>query len=366
MPDSFKYLSMTEAEVTLAIEEIIAGIATIDDFDEVYERFLALLAYRNINTKKIAAAALAHKKFTPPELYRDASPAMRDELIEMLLDFDCNVASDLLQCLAVQGDDVVLKTFFRLEQNQLLLQQKLALPRDEQDMQAIVQLSKNLLPWQQNMWASPSLYAEHAGGWTFDHEARRTNLTFPECYAMLPAVERSDTAVSTGCPRHDVCPHCGSQLQDVLVLDGKDARLAFLGLEGKVRIPLCLSCARDSCKTLVRYLPDGESTLEIIGADADGTQEQQSHNGATSKTLTLSKQPVSPFYAFGNDIAITIGGMANWIQDAHYETCPGCGKKMRYFAGIPWEVLTERKGTGTLYAEICTDCHVISLFHQQT
>jgi hypothetical protein len=29
MPDSFKYLSMTEAEVTLAIEEIIAGIATM-------------------------------------------------------------------------------------------------------------------------------------------------------------------------------------------------------------------------------------------------------------------------------------------------------------------------------------------------
>ena len=32
--------------------------------------------------------------------------------------------------------------------------------------------------------------------------------------------------------REDTCPHCGGRMVDILVLDGRDERLRFLGLDG--------------------------------------------------------------------------------------------------------------------------------------
>jgi hypothetical protein len=38
---------------------------------------------------------------------------------------------------------------------------------------------------------------------------------------------------------------------------------------------------------------------------------------------------------------------------------------MRYFASVPWDALSDW-AEGTLFLEICTDCRVVSAFHQQT
>ena len=40
-------------------------------------------------------------------------------------------------------------------------------------------------------------------------------------------------------------------------------------------------------------------------------------------------------------------------------------KKMKYLAQIHWDTI-EECAEGTLYIEICPDCRMITMFHQQT
>ena len=61
----------------------------------------------------------------------------------------------------------------------------------------------------------------------------------------------------------------------------------------------------------------------------------------------------------------TIGGFANWVQDWEYRECPECGRKMKYLAQIHWDTI-EDCAEGTLFIEICPDCKIITMFHQQT
>ena len=85
-----------------------------------------------------------------------------------------------------------------------------------------------------------------------------------------------------------------------------------------------------------------------------------------SKPFALAKNSESVYFANGNDESlITIGGFANWVQGYQYDICPDCGKMMRYFASVPWDAWFEEM-EGTLYLEICPDCRIIEVFHQQT
>ena len=47
------------------------------------------------------------------------------------------------------------------------------------------------------------------------------------------------------------------------------------------------------------------------------------------------------------------------------EQCPECGRKMKYLAQIHWDTI-EDCAEGTLFIEICPDCKIITMFHQQT
>ena len=78
----------------------------------------------------------------------------------------------------------------------------------------------------------------------------------------------------------------------------------------------------------------------------------------------LGREPVPLFYGAHFSDLSTVGGFANWIQDAQYYPCPDCGKTMKYLAQIQWDSLDYMEGT--LYIEICPDCRVISMHHQQT
>lgn len=45
--------------------------------------------------------------------------------------------------------------------------------------------------------------------------------------------------------------------------------------------------------------------------------------------------------------------------------CPDCGKPMKYLAQIQWDTVLD--GTeGTLCIEVCPDCRIVSMEHQQT
>lgn len=334
---SEKYQALPPEEVAVMEREVCSGIETIGAWEKVDEDFWGLLAYHGISTRNIAAAALAKDIFYPWSIYRDASPEVRDHLIELLMQPACPNANDLLQALAMQGDEGVLEAFCKLEANPL--------------------------PWRESLYVDPSVYAE-SGGWTFDAQGSRQDLVHHDCYIMLPG--QPDGAAKVGVPRGEHCPVCGCQLVDILTLDGNEPRLTFLGLGGVVRIPACPNCASMCERTLVRYTPGGESSMELVEPfEEENNVDETALKELTGNSLTLGKQAVAPFYASGCDDVVSIGGMPDWVQDAQYETCPDCGKKMRYIAGLPWDVLMAGM-EGTLFVEICTDCRVIAMIHQQT
>ena len=142
--------------------------------------------------------------------------------------------------------------------------------------------------------------------------------------------------------------------------------LAFLGIKGDIHLPVCPNCAGLCEQTIVRYEPDGKSTMELIEPFAEKNYcDEDRYAAMTSKVFKLSDAPVPKFFALGTDEVVTIGGMPEWIQDPVFKECPDCGKQMRLLAAIPWSAL-EEYSEGTLFAEIFTDCRTISLFHQQT
>ena len=88
-------------------------------------------------------------------------------------------------------------------------------------------------------------------------------------------------------------------------------------------------------------------------------------NSMHNNNYILSKNEVPLFYGAFDDTLNTIGGFANWVQDWEYMKCPICGKKMKYLMQIHWHTI-ESMAEGTLFIEICTDCNITAMLHQQT
>lgn len=103
---------------------------------------------------------------------------------------------------------------------------------------------------------------------------------------------------------------------------------------------------------------DGEEEMENYMSDEDYRLLSNHH-------FVLGEKPVPLFYGASCEDVNTVGGFANWVQDWKYVTCPQCGKDMKYLAQIQWDTLMD--GTeGTLYIEVCPDCKIVSMKHQQT
>jgi len=171
--------------------------------------------------------------------------------------------------------------------------------------------------------------------------------------------------------REDTCPHCGGRMVDILVLDGRDERLRFLGLDGILTAACCPNCVGFlDGPAFSRFTLDGG--VEVFPSRTfDGTGKMdcyvrpEEYKALTENRFILGKSSVPLFYGAACEDVNTIGGFANWVQDWEYTACPHCGKPMKYLAQIQWDTLMD--GTeGTLYVEFCPDCHVVSMQHQQT
>ncbi len=332
------YEQLTGEQIAAMTENIIAKIETIEAYGEVYKDFIGLLAYQDINTEKIADAAFQNSIFYPSTLYRNASEEVQDGLIARLLKPDCKEANHLLSCLAIVGSKKVEAAFYHLEHNPL--------------------------PWRKKLYVNPSVYAE-VGGWTFDERGNRMELDYPRCFA-LTAEEGESDAVKVAEPTGENCPVCNCQTVNMLTLNGNDPRLAFLQIPGTVKLPLCPNCASMCEKTIIRYGINGESTFEITDPfETENYISEADFEKMTANKLALSQVPKPLYFAGGNDDVSTIGGHPDWVQDAQYENCPDCQKKMKLLAAITWDQILEHS-EGTLYLEICTDCSVALALHQQT
>ena len=215
-------LAWTPEQVSEKQTHLIQNIQRLSEMaDPEFTDFWQLLGYHDAITPEIQRAALTAEVFWPCEIYYHAPKDVRDGLIHALLSTeDSNGASKLMSCLAMQGDDKTMETLLELERH----------PR----------------PWRKGLYVDPSSYAQ-IGGWTFDKEGRRTQLNFDTCYPMVKGVSGEASPVRIGRARigrarKDTCPHCGGRMVDMLVLDGRDERLQFLGLDGVLTATCCPSC----------------------------------------------------------------------------------------------------------------------------
>lgn len=339
-------LAWTPEQIAEKQQNLIRHIEKLRDYhDPESTDFWNLLCYQDAITPEIQRSAVKAKIFYPNELYYHAPEDVRDMLISALLETeDSNDAGNLMCCLAMQGDDRAREVLLELEQN----------PR----------------PWRKRLYVDPSIYAQ-CGGWTFDQEGHRVQLNFDTCYPMVKGTANEETPVKIGRIREDTCPHCGGKMVDIFVLDGRDERLKFLGIDGILTATCCPNCVGFlKGPAYNRFTLDGDT--EVFPSELyDDTEEMEcymrseDYKSMAENPFVLGKTPVPLFYGTSCEDVNTIGGFANWVQDWEYTTCPVCGKPMRYLAQIQWDTFME--GTeGTLYIEVCLDCKVVSMQHQQT
>ena len=339
-------LAWTPEQIAEKQQNLARNIRRLRDFkDPECTDFWQLLGYRDAITPEIQRAALAAEVFWPCELYYRAPADVRDGLIAALLETDsAHEAGNLMSCLAFQGDDKALETLLELERD----------PR----------------PWRKGLYVDPSVYAQ-IGGWTFDREGRRMQLNFDACYPMVKGAPGEASPVRIGRPRADACPHCGGKMVDMLVLDGRDERLRFLGLDGILTAACCPNCV-GFLKTPAfnRFTLDGG--VEVFPSELfDGAEQMdcyvspEDYKALAENPFVLDRVPVPLFYGCASEDVNTIGGFANWVQDAEYTACPHCGKPMKYLAQIQWDTVFDC-AEGTLYIEFCPECQIASMQHQQT
>ena len=321
-------------------------IEHLDDLENLEEKaadyFWDCLALHGVVSEELQRAAAKAEVFYPWEIYYHAPADVRDDLIKCLKSTENSMeASHLLECLAMQGDDVTLETF--------------------------IELKKNPPMWRQKLYVDPDVYAQN-GGWTFDESGKRLAVNYDKCYCFEKK-DTGDKAVVIGKTREDRCPHCGGLLVDLISIDGTDKRLDFLGVPGKITATCCPGCVCFA-EAYSRFDLDGSSEACFPYKGMSDNEEcfvsDDDCKILANNGLELNEKE-SHLFAEANDWdAVSIGGFAHWIQDCQISKCPDCGKPMRYLAQLSWETIMAGMCEGTVYVEMCPDCKVVSMYHQQT
>ena len=154
-------------------------------------------------------------------------------------------------------------------------------------------------------------------------------------------------------------------------IDAVQERLKFLGLDGILTATCCPNCVGFlKGPAFNSFTLDGG--VEVFPSELfDGAEKTdcyvslEDYKALTENPFVLGEAPVPLFYGAACQDVNTVGGFANWVQDAEYTTCPHCGKPMKYLAQIQWDTVFDC-AEGTLYVEFCPDCHIVSMQHQQT
>lgn len=339
-----RILALPQEEIDLLLQQICDEIVTTGELDQESDLFRKLLDYRDIDTSKIAEAAFHQNLFYPCELYKDAPHDVIKEMSEMVKqdDIDASLAGNLLLCLAVHGGEEVFQTFLELEHH----------PRS----------------WREKLYVNPSFYAVY-GGWSYDSSGTLLKTNFDKCYPMVKGTleEKNRSPVKIGVKTEEKCPRCGCRIVNLMEIDGRDPRLEFLGINGVIKAKCCPNCFSYSDGDFCRYAIDGESEI-IFGEDSFVTEDYLEDAGIeelASNSYILGDAPVAPRYAADWEGGSSVGGFAFWIQDCEIKRCSDCGKPMKYLAQLQWDTVLYGM-EGNAYLEICKDCKIIAVLHQQT
>lgn len=326
-------LALNEKELEAKTAEVIA-----DGFDEKLCK--KLICLRGINTGKIADYAWQHRKLDCPNLYKDASDKVVNEMITELQKDDLKsiTANKLLRCLAHKGGDTV--------------------------RQAFIELERHPKAWRKGLYVDPSYYANE-GGWTFDDSGKVIETVFRKCFPIVKKTpeEREKSPVKLITAADGVCVGCGTKLVNLIELDGRDERLRFLGINGRIALKCCLNCVPYNENGFVRYDLNGWSEVIPEKCYAEEPDEPDWTDELTENVFALSDEPAPEYFPFDWDTGSAVGGFPFWIQDCVIKDCPDCGKPMICLAQIGEEA---HGYDGNVVVEICRECRVAAVLYQQT
>ncbi len=194
----------------------------------------------------------------------------------------------------------------------------LAMQGDDKALEILFELEQHPRPWRKKLYVDPSVYAQ-----------------------------------------------CGGRLSDFLVLDGRDERLRFLGIDGIFTATACLGCIPWASPSYSRFTLDGGSTpIFPYESGCEEAMEDECVEQMGDNPYVLAEEPAPLFYGADWDESSTIGGFPFWIQDWEYTPCPDCCRPMKLVAKLSWEMLDFMEGN--CYVEVCPECQVASVHHQQT
>ncbi|MDE7273532.1 MAG: hypothetical protein K2N95_10805 [Lachnospiraceae bacterium] len=337
-------LAWSQDQIDAAVQKICDEIAVSGKLDRERQLFTNLVNYRDADTTEIARTAFEKQLFYPGELYKDAPDDVVQSMIGMLQqdDVDSMLANHLLLCLAIHGGETVFRAFAELKQH----------PRK----------------WREKLHVDPSVYATY-GGWSYDSSGSIFKTNFDKCYPMIKGTldEKAHSPVKIGARTNEKCPHCGCTMVNLMEFDGRDSRLDFLGIKGVIKAKCCPDCVMWSEDNFCRYTIDGESEVvfEKEPYNTENYMREENIAELDSNSYILGDAPVPPRYAADWEGGSSVGGVAFWIQDCVIKCCPDCGKPMKYLAQIQWDTVLSGM-EGNAYIELCRDCQVMAVLHQQT
>ena len=338
-----RILALSQQEIDEAIGQICDDIKRSDGLKETDGLFRLLVNNRDIDTTGIAETAFANEVYYPCEIYKDAPDHVVEAMLEMIAedDTDPDIAEKLLLCLAVHGGGRVFNTFLELEKH----------PRK----------------WRKKLYVNPSFYAVY-GGWSYDSSGQYRKTNFDRCYPMVKGTpeEKKRSPVKIGVKTGERCTHCGCRIVNLMEIDGRDPRLDFLEINGVIKARCCPNCFEYSDGDFCRYDIGGKSELISPGNYCDEDYlEDKGIEELAGNPYVLGNHPVPLRYAADWEGGSAIGGFAFWIQDCEIKSCPDCGRPMQYLAQIQWDtVLKDMEGNA--YIEICRECGIMAVLHQQT
>lgn len=165
------------------------------DFDQAETILLLLVCFTSARIEWGLKTFFHKGKYYPCILYKEAGPAMRDELIHRV-DRDLANRNHLLLTLAWIGDEEVIRLFAKWRQNP---------PQ-----------------WASELYAPPEKYA-HEAGWELDHDGRKQLLFYPESYHLvyregIGGVEPVQSAVVPLQTDDQTCHWCGGKLMVLIII----------------------------------------------------------------------------------------------------------------------------------------------------
>lgn len=338
-----RILMLSSAQLHDAVNQICNEIKSKKELESTRDLFTHLVNYRDIDTSLIAETAFQNELFYPCEMYKNAPGYVIKEMLEVLMsdDTDPRMAGDLLLCLAVYGGADVFNAFWELERH----------PRK----------------WREKLYVNPSFYATY-GGWSYGSSGKLINVNFDKCYPMVKGTleQKENSPVKIGIQTGEKCPHCGCRIVNLMEFDGSDPRLDFLEINGVIKAKCCPNCFVYSSGDFCRYSVGGESQI-LSGGDhcEEDYLKDEGIDELAGNTYILGDAPVPLRYAADWEGGSSVGGFAFWIQDCEIKLCPDCGKPMQYLAQIQWDTVLDNM-EGNAYIEICRDCKIIAVLHQQT